>query len=349
MGRVLGIDEVGRGPWAGPLVVGACILPREETGELPDWTGDLTDSKKLSKKKRESLAEITLKNAAATGLGWVSSRELDQLGLSESLRLATRRAVSEVKLKKVPFTEIIIDGTVNFLSGTPLESYVSTLKKADLLIKEVSAASIIAKVARDRYMESLAETYPGYGFEKHVGYGTAAHRAALADLGPCPEHRLSFAPVSRSWRNVSSRRRPQVTTEDKAPDTRDGGMAGRRSPKGTLSASERGQYAETIVADYLRRHGHTIVARNHKTRFYEIDIISTSGDKIYFTEVKYRKSSARGIPLEAIDKKKLTQMTFAAEAFLKFSPALKENFSPLLAVASVSGDDFHFDDWFALN
>ena len=82
---ILGLDEVGRGPWAGPLVIGACILPREASGELPAWTADLTDSKKLTEKKRTALAEVILDKAPATGLGWVSSREIDSLGLAESL------------------------------------------------------------------------------------------------------------------------------------------------------------------------------------------------------------------------------------------------------------------------
>lgn len=316
MKRILGLDEVGRGPWAGPLVIGAVVLPREVNGELPVWTDGLTDSKKLSAKKREELSKVILENATATGLGWVSAREIDSLGLSESLKLAARRAVAEVKLKNAPFTEIIIDGTVNFLAGTPLERYVTTLKKADFLIKEVSAASIIAKVARDEYMKSLATIYPDYGFEKHVGYGTAAHRAALAQLGPCPEHRSSFKPIQKPKR---------------------------------ATTVELGHKAESIVADYLARQGHQILARNHKTPFYEIDIISTKNDKIYFTEVKYRKSQTRGTSLAQIDRKKLQQMTFAAEAFLKYSPSLKEAYSPLLAAASVSGSNFTLGDWLVLS
>ncbi len=163
---ILGIDEVGRGPWAGPLVIGAVILPEEK----PEWVNELTDSKKLSKKKREKLSEIIINEAPATALGWVSSEEIDKLGLTESLKLATRRAVKEIQKKNFPFSEIVIDGTINFLAGTPLEKHVSILKKADLLVKEVSGASIIAKVARDQYMEKLAEIYPNYCFEKHVGY-----------------------------------------------------------------------------------------------------------------------------------------------------------------------------------
>ena len=192
---ILGIDEVGRGPWAGPLVIGAVILPKDDNGNYPSWVAELTDSKKLTKKKREELSAIILNEAPATGLGWVSASEIDQLGLSESLKLATRRAIEEVRKTKTPFTEVVIDGTVNFLKGTSLENYVTVLKKADFLIKEVSAASIIAKVARDNHMVQLAEKYPNYGFEKHVGYGTAAHKAALAKYGACPEHRTSFKPI----------------------------------------------------------------------------------------------------------------------------------------------------------
>ena len=176
---ILGIDEVGRGPWAGPLVIGAVILPEQK----PAWVDELNDSKKLSVKKREALNELILKEAAATGLGWVSSQEIDELGLASALKLAARRAVEAVQKSHVPFTEIIIDGTINFLAGTKLENYVTILPKADFLIKEVSAASIIAKVARDHYMYELAEKYPGYSFEKHVGYGTAAHQKALKELG----------------------------------------------------------------------------------------------------------------------------------------------------------------------
>lgn len=306
---ILGIDEVGRGPWAGPLVIGAVILPEEK----PEWVRDLTDSKKLTAKKREILSEKILSESAASALGWVSSRELDVLGMSEALRLAARRAVENIQLKKVPFSEIVIDGTVNFLRETPLENHVTILKKADFLIKEVSAASIIAKVARDTYMTRLAEIYPNYGFEKHVGYGTAAHKKAIDDFGITPEHRVSFKPIG-----------------------------------GKITTKQLGDRAENLVAEYLEKNGHKIIARNHKTPSYEIDIISLKDNHIYFTEVKYRKDEFRGTALEMITPEKLEQMTFAAESFLEFQPDLKENFSPLLAAASVSGKDFHLNSWLPL-
>ena len=286
-------------------------MPDFEPEKEPEWFQNLTDSKKLTKKRREALAEIILKEALASGLGWVSARELDYLGMSEALKLGARRAVQAVRNQNVPFTEIIIDGTVNFLAGTTLENHVTTLKKADFLIKEVSAASIIAKVARDNYMTELAEKYPGYGFESHVGYGTAAHQKAIEKLGLTPEHRQSFKPIAKI-----------------SPTTRTGNEA------------------EQIVASYLVSKGHTIITRNHRTKFYEIDIISADDQNIYFTEVKYRKTGSHGTALESITKKKQAQMRFAAESFLKFS---KTKLEPKLAVAAVSGADFHLDDWFILS
>ena len=110
-----------------------------------------------------------------------------------------------------------------------------------------------------------------------------------------------------------------------------------------------GDKAETITANYLQRNGHQIVVRNFKTKFYEIDIISTKVDKIYFTEVKYRNSEFRGSALSMITKKKIRKMTFAAKAFLEYRKDLKEKYSPLLAAASVSGDDFILNDWFVID
>lgn len=174
---MIGVDEVGRGAWAGPLLVCAARLRRPVDG--------LTDSKLLSRKKRQYYAEI-INQQADIGYGWVLAIEIDDIGLSAALRLATARALAEI----VPNTaeEIIIDGTVNF--APQYNSH--TLIKADLTIPAVSAASIVAKVARDKYMCQLATVYPNYGFEKHVGYGTTLHQAAIAQYGYTPEHRRSF-------------------------------------------------------------------------------------------------------------------------------------------------------------
>ena len=303
---ILGIDEVGRGPWAGPLVVGACVLGDTQIDGL-------TDSKKLTAKKREALAP-TIREKASVGLGWVSAEELDKIGMTAALCKACREAVKQIH---VPFHEIIIDGTINFLRDTPLASHVQVLTKADLLVPEVSAASIVAKVARDEYMYKLAEKYPGYGFEKHVGYGTAAHRKALEELGVCPEHRKSFKPIAA------------LLGIDLTPK------------KSTRSTKARGNKGEDAVCNYLIKSGHEIVARNWKNKFCEIDIVSKFNGVLCFTEVKYRKA---GSGLDAIDKKKLEKMRFAAEFYL----AKNGGGAAILAAAEVSGDNYEVTDFLVL-
>ena len=294
---ILGVDEVGRGPWAGPLVVGAVVL-----GEAP--IEGLTDSKKLSAKRRDQLDILIREQASGWGLGWVHADELDTLGLAESLRVATIRAVEAVN---APYHEIIIDGTINFLKETAKGKYVTTLAKADLLIPSVSAASIIAKVARDAFMAEQAVDYPGYGFEKHVGYGTAVHRSAIDTLGITPLHRTSFAPIAK------------IVKEGGAPTTK-----------------QIGDNGESKASEYLVSIGHKIIERNWKTKRCEIDIISSFEGILYFVEVKYRKNATAGGGLGAITKTKLQQMTFAAEYY---QTTHKTAYSQQkLAVISITGD-----------
>lgn len=312
---ILGIDEVGRGPYAGPLVIGACVLGDWQNSENAEWIEKLTDSKKLSAKRREELYVLIKEKALATAAGWVSSAEIDEVGLSEALRLATRRAVEQIQKTKVPFSEIIIDGTMNFLVGTKLEKYVSTLKKGDFLVKEISAASILAKVERDKYMAELDAVYPGYGFGKHVGYGTAAHQKAMEEFGLTPEHRRSFSPV-------------------------------REIAEGKTTTKQLGDRGEQVVVDYLVESGHEIVARNYKTKLFEVDIISRKNEMFYFTEVKYRSGRDFGGALDFIDKKKQQKMHLAVEGFMATHPEYAD-FRPTLAVAAVD-KDFKLEEWFEL-
>ena len=313
---ILGIDEVGRGPYAGPLVIGACILGDWQNSDDAEWIEKLTDSKKLSAKCREELYVLIKEKALATATGWVSSAEIDEIGLSEALRLATRRAVEQIQKTKIPFSEIIIDGTMNFLAGTKLEKYVSTLKKGDFLVKEISAASILAKVERDKYMAELDAVYPKYGFGKHVGYGTAAHQKAMEEFGLTPEHRRSFRPVREIAEN-------KTTTK------------------------QLGDQGEQVVVDYLEASSHEIVARNYKTKLFEVDIISRRGRVLYFTEVKYRGGSDFGAGLDFIDQKKQQKMRLAVEGFMTANPEYAD-FIPTLAVAAV-GKDFKLEEWFELD
>lgn len=310
---ILGIDEVGRGPWAGPLVVGAVVLG----GVVIEG---LTDSKKLSKKRREELDVIIRDQASSIGLGWVYADEIDRIGLSEALKLATIRAVEQIS---IPYHEIVIDGTINFLEATSKGEYVTTMKKADLLVPSVSAASIVAKVARDAYMSQQDDVYPGYGFKAHVGYGTAAHIKAIDNYGVTPLHRLSFKPLHKYAHG-------QTTDSDSPP------ISYHRSTK------EIGDQGEDAAVIYLRKQGHIILDRNWRTKFCEIDIVSKYQDVIFFTEVKYRKNTQQGGGLSAITPKKRRQMTFAAEYY-----ALKHNIGHTdmrLCAVAVTGSDALIDE-----
>lgn len=178
---MVGVDEVGRGCWAGPLVACAVILPRTVDG--------LTDSKRLSRKQRATLDMLLRRSNTVFGLGWVHAQELDRVGLSHAVEHAMRRAVECIK---VDYDALIIDGNINYLADNPLSS---PLVKADLTVPAVSAASVIAKVARDRFMVEQGVLFPEYGFESHVGYGTRQHKEALKQHGLTPLHRRSFAPI----------------------------------------------------------------------------------------------------------------------------------------------------------
>ena len=363
---ILGIDEVGRGPWAGPLVVGAVILGGAEIDGLDD-------SKKLTKKRRQALEALIRQQAAAWALGWVSAQELDDIGMSEALRLATRRAVEQIQTQcrqqNLAFSEVIIDGKVNFLRGTALERYVTAMAKADGLVPSVSAASIVAKVARDQFMAEQDAVYPGYGFASNAGYGVVKHRAAIERLGVTPLHRLSFAPLAKYADNKAKpravpqktvvqsgeppvgypqkiirgpRKVAQIFSENITPDT---GNVARIDLSNTISSETKkpmttrqiGDKGEQAAADWLTADGHEIVARNWRTRYCEIDIVSVKGKVLYFTEVKYRKNDDFGDGLAAITAKKQRQMRFAAELFLAGKPECSGMAAKLLA-ASVSGD-----------
>ena len=314
---ILGIDEVGRGVWAGPLVVGAVILGGAKIDGL-------TDSKALTKKRRELLYDEIHKKAAAIGLGWVSANEIDESGLATALRLATRRAVEQVRQAQVSFDEIIIDGTVNFLVNTSLENYVTTIKKADLLIPSVSAASIVAKVARDRFMIEQDQEYPAYKFATHVGYGTALHRAAIELNGVTPLHRLSIAPLAK-YRTVNI---PVTATVSD-------------STAKVQTTRKIGNVSEAVAAEELARRGHEILARNWKTKYCEIDIVSKKGETYYFTEVKHRRDNKSGDGLAAITPSKLRQMRYAAR-FYAHTQKLKDVSLQLYAITT-SQDEPCFD------
>ena len=176
---ICGVDEAGRGPLAGPVCAAAVILPSNL--EIPG----LTDSKKLTDKKRRELFPVIQENALAYGIGLATEAEIDEINILQATFLAMQRALDQLQIKP---DLALIDGNREKDFGIP----VKTVVKGDSLSANIAAASVLAKVTRDDIMISLAEDYPQYGFQIHKGYGTKAHYDALRQHDACPVHRMSF-------------------------------------------------------------------------------------------------------------------------------------------------------------
>ena len=188
---VAGLDEAGRGAWAGPVCAAAVVLPLEQP-DLADLLTGVDDSKKLSSARRETLLPVVMEVAEGVGVGWATPTEVDELGIVPATRQAMARAVSGLDGR--------VDALlVDYLRLPELDLPQRALPKADGRCLSVAAASIVAKVTRDRLMVALDDEFPGYGLARHKGYGTRQHREALARLGPLPIHRMSWRPVQEIW------------------------------------------------------------------------------------------------------------------------------------------------------
>lgn len=181
----IGVDEAGRGPWAGPVAVAAVRLDPRRPIE------GLNDSKALTEAKRHLLFPIIQEQALAYSIQLISAEEIDQSDILRATFEGMRRAAQAVW---VPGATALIDGNL-VPPAFPCEA--EAVVKGDAKVAAIAAASILAKVARDVYMADLEQAFPGYGFAQHKGYGTALHQKALAELGPCREHRRSFKPIAR--------------------------------------------------------------------------------------------------------------------------------------------------------
>ena len=185
---IVGIDEAGRGPLAGPVYAAAVVFPASFENE------EINDSKKLSPKKRERLFSLIKKQALGYGIASVSAEEIDRINIYEATKVAMMDALSQIK---VPYDLVITDAMPLKGVKVPLVAMI----KGDANCLNVAAASILAKVSRDHYLEELDHQYPQYGFKKHKGYGTKQHLAALAAYGPIPGvHRKTFAPVAAFYK-----------------------------------------------------------------------------------------------------------------------------------------------------
>ena len=179
---IAGVDEAGRGPLAGPVVSAAVILP--ENFDIPG----INDSKKLSEKKREALFPVIQKRAIAFGIGLADHKEIDQINILQASLLSMKRAVEALSVTP---DYLLVDGKFNIACTIDQRSVI----KGDALSLSIAAASILAKVTRDRIMADLDLQYPEYGFKRHKGYPTKAHKDAILTHGPCPVHRRSFKGV----------------------------------------------------------------------------------------------------------------------------------------------------------
>ncbi len=189
--RIAGLDEAGRGSIAGPVVAGAVILPILDQARLARLE-KVNDSKQLSAKVREYLYQVIIDNATAYGIGMCTAAQVDEMGIIPATKLAMIIALSQLEPAA---GYLLIDGRIR-LKNIPLPQ--QAIIRGDSKSLSIAAASILAKVTRDRFMVEQAQRYPGYGFARHKGYGTRAHMTALEAAGPSPIHRRTFAPLRRT-------------------------------------------------------------------------------------------------------------------------------------------------------
>nr|WP_294680701.1 ribonuclease HII [uncultured Anaerotignum sp.] len=287
---VAGVDEVGRGPLAGPVVAAAVVLPQGCKIE------GVNDSKKLSAKKREELYDVILEQAITYGIGVVSNERIDEINILQATYEAMREALSQLS----PHADYILADAVTIPRiSTPQRGIV----KGDAKSMSIGAASIIAKVYRDRLMESYDSVYPGYSFAANKGYGSAEHIAGIQGLGLTPIHRRSFVKNLR--------------------------------PQEAETAVEKGGRGELLAARQMEKMGYEILERNFHALRGEIDIIAKKENMIVFTEVKYRRDETMGIPAEAVDSRKQQNIIRTAKAYIAQNCHLEMGYDFRFDVAEV--------------
>lgn len=187
IGLIAGLDEAGAGPWAGPVAAGCVVLDPARTDALKG----VYDSKQISEKKREAMVPRIEENVLAFAVAFASPEEIDRINIRQACLLAMRRALEAVEAKLGAAQHLLIDARK--LEGVRCPQ--SAIVRGDSASLSIAAASILAKVQRDHLMLEASKQYPQYGFERHKGYGTADHKQALVEHGPCPLHRRSFSPI----------------------------------------------------------------------------------------------------------------------------------------------------------
>lgn len=248
--KILGIDEAGRGCLAGPVVVAGLVFDQSIWDSDADWVQEINDSKKLRPAKRERLYDEIISCAKAWAIEKSDPAEVDAINILQATFRAARR-VAEKILKQVKVEMVFMDGN----QAVPELKYPQrAIIQGDSISKTIAAASILAKVHRDRLMDEYDKKFPGYGFAKHKGYGTQEHRDALSNLGLCPIHRRSFLKK--------------------------------------LEALNRGAESEALVAEWVKALGFEILETNWRTKDAEIDLIAQKDHETHFFEVRSRAHQA---------------------------------------------------------
>ena len=321
--RVAGVDEVGRGCLAGPVVAAAVVLS-------PDCViARIDDSKKLSRPQREALYEEIEDRALAVGIGQVEAEEIDKLNILQASLKAMRLALENLI---TPPDRVLIDGHLPARSPYPEQAIID----GDARSLSIAAASIVAKVHRDRLMCECDAHYPEYGFAAHKGYGSAAHLAALDAHGPCPLHRRSFGPVAarvaeprselfRSFEEgiydcanlAELERLGQLVKEAAAELTANelavlrGAYREQRNKLGDI-----GRRGEAAAAAYLEERGYRIQERRYRAAGGEIDLVAEEKGELVFVEVKASQRASR--PEQRVDRPKRQRMTQAAQHYIQY-------------------------------
>jgi len=297
MALIAGVDEAGRGPLAGPVVAAAVILPEEHTIE------GLRDSKKLSPKKRESLFDIIREKAIAVGVGTVDSKTIDQINIRQATFKAMQMALGRLKQKP---DKALVDGEALPSQIIPNEGII----KGDDLVDAIKAASIIAKVTRDRVMCQYDVIFPEYGFARHKGYGTRAHMDALAKWKATPIHRKTFSPVPDHWPSLNWYRKQRRI----------------------------GWLGERLVAlKYLAADYRIIDMNVNCSPFGEIDLVTEKDSELIFVEVKTISKEQLGAPEFKIDASKLSKLEKAIDVYIMRHDVKKDIRLDAVAVSLIRG------------
>lgn len=288
-----GVDEAGRGPLAGPVYAAACILPLDAEIE------GINDSKKLTEKKREALYEQIRERALDYCVATASVEEIDSINILQATFLAMRRAVEGLRLRP---GLVLIDGNKNPDVGVHSRCVI----KGDATSANIAAASILAKVERDRCMQALDAEYPEYCFAKHKGYGTKLHTEKLLEYGISPVHRRSFL----------------VKLAAKEP---------------SLSL-RRGEYGEKVAFSYLKQKGYEVIGRNYRSDYGEIDLIARKDGVLSFVEVKLRDKTCLYSGAEAVTKQKQEKIIQTALHFLQQHPSGLQPRFDVVQITLLEGD-----------